>query len=209
MKKIIFVALMSLVMFNSCTKCGTDIKDAEPVEIASTEFKVFNTVSSDKEFMFLNQGDNYRWYETCVLMQDFLDEETDGSVDEVVNVFQAIKDYGKSFDTKVFKFQHFVNGEFVADSIDGFWIEDYPLNDSLEHKYLSYEEAFELVMRTNFPKPHTKNAILRNPIGPKAINPQWVFGNINEQLWVDAVTGDISTSNPAFEGFNIPLGEWP
>ena len=209
MKKVIFMALMSLVLFGSCTKCNTKENIKETSELQTAQLKVANTISTDKEFMFLNYGDNYRWYETCVLMKDFLDEDTDGSIEEVVNVFQAIKDYGQTFDTEVVKVQHFANGESACDSVHGFWIEDSPLNDSLEYKYISYEEAFELVMKVNLPKPHTRNAILRNPIGPKAVNPQWVFGNISEQLWVDAITGDIKTSNPAFEGFNMPLGEWP
>ena len=53
---------------------------------------------------------------------------------------------------------------------------------------------------------------LRNPIGPVAVNTQWIFGNIHEQIWVDAVTGDTKNSNPAFpeeKGFKMPLGEWP
>ena len=68
------------------------------------------------------------------------------------------------------------------------------------------------MMQANAPKPHSKNAILRNPIGPIAINAQWVFGNVREQLWCDAVTGEIRNSNPAFpkeKGFKMPLGEWP
>jgi hypothetical protein len=67
-------------------------------------------------------------------------------------------------------------------------------------------------MAVNFPKPHSKHVTLRNPIGPVAINTQWIFGNVHEQIWVDAVTGECANSNPAFpetKGFKMPLGEWP
>ena len=85
-----------------------------------------------------------------------------------------------------------------------------PLNDEVIK--LTYEEAYDRIMQTNSPKPHSKHVTLRNPIGPIAINTQWIFGNIHEQLWVDAVTGDVKNSNPAFpeeKGFKMPLGEWP
>ena len=78
----------------------------------------------------------------------------------------------------------------------GFWVEDYPLiGDSIK---LTYKDAFKRVMETNSPKPHTKNCVLRKPVGPVECNPQYVFGNIHVQLWVDAVTGDVNNSNPAF-----------
>ena len=53
-------------------------------------------------------------------------------------------------------------------------------------------------MQTNAHKPQSKHATLRNPVGPVAINTQWIFGNIHEQLWFDAVTGNVAISNPAF-----------
>jgi len=65
------------------------------------------------------------------------------------------------------------------------------------------------MMAVNFPKPHSRYVTLRNPIGPVAINTQWIFGNVREQLWCDAVTGEIRNSNPAFPNLNTPLGEWP
>jgi len=156
----------------------------------------------------MNYGENYRWFETCVLMDDFLDEETDGSVNMVVNIYQVAKGDDKSFDVKVFKFQHLKDGTVLKDSVAGFWIEDNPLNDSTIK--IDYKEAFNLVQKVNLPKPHTRNAILRNPLGPLDTNPQWVFGNIREQIWVDATTGEIRKSNPAFpDELKMPLGEWP
>lgn len=162
----------------------------------TTKLVVENVISSDKQGMYLLHGGNYRWYETLILLDDYLDEENDGSITEVVNVFQSIKDYGKSFDTKVHKFQHFADGTCVSDSVDGFWIEDFPLVDSV--KMISFDEAFKLMQEVNLPKPHSRHVCLRNPIGPKECNPQWCFGNIESQIWIDAVTGEAKSSNPAF-----------
>ena len=77
---------------------------------------------------------------------------------------------------------------------------------------VNYKDAFEKMLEVNLPKPHSKNIVLRNPIGPVGINAQWIFGNIHEQIWVDAVTGKCKNSNPAYpeeKGFKMPLGEWP
>ena len=53
--------------------------------------------------------------------------------------------------------------------------------------------------------------VLRKQVGPVDANPQWIFGNLHSQIYVDAVTGAVSKDNPAFDGLNLgtPLGEWP
>ena len=204
MKKLFILTILSgiVMMFCQCSGCTT--KDAKV-----SGLNIENIISSDKETMYVNYGGNYRWYETCAILNDFLDEENDGSFAEIVNIFQVVNGSEKEgFDTEVYKLQHFSDGTSATGSTKGFWIEDFPLVDSLIK--VSYAEAYEKIMQVNLPKPHSKNVILRNPVGPKACNPQWVFGNIKSQIWVDATTGEINTSNPAFpEGFKMPLGEWP
>ena len=192
MKKTILLTLMGLLLFSCNPK--------KKVLSQPAELNVENIISTDKEQMYLNHGGEYRWYETMILLDKYLDEE-DPKIDEVVNVFQTVVSYDEhSFDTYVHKFQHLADGTVTTDSVRGFWIEDFQLEDSLIN--LTYEQAFEKIQQVNLPKPHSKHVCLRNPIGPKAINPQWVFGNIESQIWVDAKTGDVKTSNPAFpEGF--------
>ena len=58
-------------------------------------------------------------------------------------------------------------------------------------------------MEVNLPKPHSKHVVLRKQIGPKACNPQWIFGNITSQIYVDAVTGEVNSKNPAFDEINL------
>jgi hypothetical protein len=41
--------------------------------------------------------------------------------------------------------------------------------------------------------------ILRLPVGPKDCNPQWVFGDIGDVLFIDAITGEIRDYDPAFK----------
>lgn len=183
-----FAALMSLLMFSSCSKCSKK----EPV--VNEPLSVEEAIKEDTDKMTAKNKKSFVWLETLVLLNNYLDEENDGSYNEISNIFQAVED--TSTDAMVYKFQHFADGKNFQDSIRGFWVEDFPLADSLIK--VPYDSAFNLVMQVNLPKPHSKNAILRNPIGPKPCNPQWIFGNLNSQIWIDATTGEVRESNPAF-----------
>jgi len=222
MKKSILLMLTLLfslcIGFISCNGCKGE-KNIDKQEVVKgndangvlAELNVENLISTDRQGMFLkynNDSTHYRWYETCIRLNDFLDEDPDGSIEIVTNIFQVIIEIGNGADTYVYKSQYFA-GKHQVDSIHGFWMEDEPLND--KPIKLTYKQAFERAMQSNAVKPHSKNCILRCPVGPKEINAQYVFGNLSEQIWVDAVTGDVRTSNPAFDKVTIkkPLGEWP
>jgi len=218
--KLFLVAfLFSLVIgFSSCNGCGNQaqeeqLKDSTEVVVkdSTVALNVEGAISMDRQAMYLKSGGDYRWFETEILLPEFMDGDNATSDPVmIVNVFQKVIERGNGFDTWVYKFQHFNDGTVLTDSIQGFWIENWPMEDK-EIK-LKYVEAWDKMLAVNFPKPHSKHVTLRNPIGPVAINTQWIFGNIKEQIWVDAVTGECKNSNPAFpkeKGFKMPLGEWP
>ena len=210
MKKILFSFAFLLAFFCSCTNCNNK-QDQEIVEVDSL-LTIDEIIDDDFAYMVDKFGeDNLRWYECDVLLNNFLDEECDGSIAEFVNIYQVVtRTDSTSFDTQVYKIQHLPSGDIYEDSIKGFWIEDFPLN--LDELKVDYDSAFNLVMAVNLPKPHSQYVTLRKPIGPVPCNVQWVFGNIKSQIWVDGVTGEIKESNPAFpeeKGFKMPLGEWP
>lgn len=217
MKKL-FLGLLFMVgmLFASCNGCNkttpvnTDEVDTVATEVVA-ELNPTTLISTDRQAMFNKVGEDYRWYETCMKLNDFLDEENDGSLAEVVNVFQAVVARSEhSFDTEVYKFQHFADGTFVEDSIHGFWIEDEPMNDAAIK--VTYKEAYDNLMATNLPKPHSRYVTLRKQVGPKEANPQYIFGNVRETVFVDAVTGEVRDYNPAFGpdlNLGTPLGEWP
>jgi hypothetical protein len=218
MKKFLgFLMLMCMTLIMaSCNGCnqpqdkqGVDSALVDTASIAKID--VDHAIATDRQAMYMKFKDNYRWYETCIRLPYFLDSDSLVSDPTIlVNIFQSIEEFDNGADTYVWKFQHFPDGTINVDSIHGFWIEDCALNnDSIK---LNYTAAFERMLQANLPKPHSKNVILRNPVGPAAVNAQWVFGNISEQIWIDAVTGDAKGSNPAFpeeKGFKMPLGEWP
>lgn len=213
-KGFILTFLMGLVMsFIACTGCNSSKEDIKLQDSAVTTavLDVEHSIALDRQTMYVNYKDNYRWYETEILLPEFMDlDSTTSNPEMIVNVLQSIVEEGNGADVWVHKFQHFKDGTVVHDSIQGFWIENYALNDEVIR--LKYTEAWDKMMAVNYPKPHSRYVTLRNPIGPVAVNTQWIFGNIHEQIWIDAVTGDAKNSNPAFpkeKGFKMPLGEWP
>lgn len=220
MKKILFslfISMMFMIGMNSCTGCNKtqEVNNVDTVEVVTEPavLNVENLISMDRQAMYNKVGGDYRWYETCMKLNDFLDEENDGSLAEVVNVFQAVIDRGQGYDTKVYKFQHFADGTYAEDSVIGFWIEDFPMNE--EAIQVTYDEAYDNLMAVNIPKPHSRYVTLRKQVGPVEANPQYIFGNLRETVFVDAVTGEVFDYNPAFgkpedgKGFKMPLGEWP
>jgi hypothetical protein len=219
MKKYLVMTVLALVslLVTSCNQCSgtstpkTDVGDNKDASGVLVKLDVDHLISTDRQSMYMNYKDNYRWYETEILLPEFMDSDNATSDPEmVVNILQSIVEEGNGADVWVHKFQHFKDGTFAHDSIQGFWIENYALNDEVIK--LNYTKAWDRMMATNLPKPHSRHVTLRNPIGPVAVNTQWIFGNISEQIWIDAVTGEAKNSNPAFpkeKGFKMPLGEWP
>ena len=89
------------------------------------------------------------------------------------------------------------NGTQVPWPVSDVWIEDDDMNDC--HIKLSAEQALQRMKEWNGILPRGCNFItLRKPVGPKDCNPQWTFGDTYNVIFIDAVTGEVRDSNPAF-----------
>lgn len=219
MKKLLRLSLFALcaVMLMGLFSCDpkkktqeASVPTTETVASRNVVLNVATAISSDLEYMFVNYGSDYRYYETDIVLADYLDGENQtGAVETVTNVFQVVTDLDSGgADTEVIIFTH-TKKDVQMEQHHGFWIEDFPLND--QGIKITFAQAYEKVMSANYPKPHSRHCVLRKQVGPKNANPQYIFGNNRAQLYVDAVTGDVSDKNPVFDGsgFSCPLGEWP
>jgi hypothetical protein len=99
-------------------------------------------------------------------------------------------------DKPIFKLTHKNIGKITIEEIEGFWVEDMTMNDEIIS--VTHQEAFRLANESNYPKPHSKNCVLRKEVGPIEANPQYIFGNLESQLYVDALTGDVADESPSF-----------
>ena len=194
MKKLIyiFIGIIALIGISSC-KCQSE-KQAEPT-FEQSELIVENVVSADKEKMFLDYGSDYRWFETCIVLNDYLDEADSCSINGISNIFQVVTEMEGGADVNVIMFTH-VGDTTDVQVVHTFWIEDSPMNnDSLA---VTFTDAYEKVMEVNLPKPHSKHVVLRKEVGPLEANPQYIFGNQESQIYVDATTGEVRNYNPVF-----------
>lgn len=205
MKKLVLFALICAV-FMGITSCDKTKKSANNLEQkGDTTLVVENLISMDRQAMSLNYAKDYRWYETCITVQDYFDSENASKpiVTGVSNIFQYLVDADEhSADVQVVMYTH-VKDSAVTEAKSGFWVGDEPMND-VEIK-LTYIDAYNKMMVANMPKPHSRQCVLRKELGPKDVNPQYIFGNVKAQIYVDAVTGAVSDHNPVYEGFEGKL----
>lgn len=202
-KLLVFMLMATVVGFSSCTSCGsgkgeeTVAQDTTKVDTVAASLTVENTIATGRQYMYNQVGDNYSWYETQVVMKDYLDGETTGEIEEITNVFYTfVMDDETSGDAYVTLLTTTLDGTQDPRIEHGIWVGDSAMNeDSIS---VTFKDAFDKLMATNLPKPHSKKCTLRNQIGPKNANPQWIFGNIHQCVFVDAVTGEVSDTNPAF-----------
>ena len=187
----IFTIIATMTTITSC-KCSSDKQDEE---VVPAELNVENLISADKEAMFVNYGSDYRWLETTVVYDNYLDADTVLSVAVVTNIFEAIDEKEEGYDAFVWQFTHTSDNNDVQ-YVHDFYVGNFPL---LENEViLTFDEAFDNLMKSNIVKPHSHYVVLRKEVGPVAANPQYIFGNVHEQVYVDAKSGNVSAYNPVF-----------
>ena len=187
------VAIIALVLPNLYRHFCEDKKQEIDVKANAS---VEQIVAADREYMFANYGGNYHWYETSVVLKHYLDaNEQNGDVELITNVFQVIKEKDGGADTFVVQISH-CDGECEIIVLDGFWVEDFALNEKLIS--ISFLDAYYRVMSVNYPKPHSRQCVLRSQVGAKEANAQYIFGNQKLQLYVDSFTGNVTDKNPVF-----------
>ena len=220
MKKLLIAAVAATLIFTACEKVKktttsetTTTTDNKTLvsDIKGAALTLENTISADRQYMFNTYGKDYAWFESSIILNNYLDEECDGSIASITNVFEYVVDKNVSIDPIVVLSTYTKDGKHTIETGEGMWVGDVVLKD--EDIKLTYMEAFWKMQGSNLPKPHSLHCVLRNPLGPKMCNPQYIFGNTRTQIFVDAVTGECKATNPAFEGFEdklkAPLGEWP
>ena len=156
--------------------------------VVKKELNAEECISADKIYMAQNYSADFKWYETGITLKDYLDKDG-GEIESIENVFQV----SINGDPLVIIFVHNESNDKIEE-VHSFWIEDFPI-DNIE---ITYQQVLEIINKVNLPKPHSKQCVLRKQVGPKQCNAQYIFGNQQAQLYVDAVTGSVTDKNPAF-----------
>ena len=164
----------------------------------------------------LTGGKEYQWRNSRVILNDTVTME---NIDDLHVV--AVNDVFFYWDSQKGPMVQYINshvkyGVQIPYPINDVWIEDADMSD--KPIKLSAEEALMRLKEWNGILPKDCDfIILRLPVGPNDCNVQWVFGDVYDVLFIDAVTGEIRDYDPAFNpnkkpkggDFGKPLGEWP
>lgn len=185
--KIFAILAVFLLSFTSCEKNKPIFNDVE--QIVPEQF-----ISTNMEDMFVTYEKNFVWYNTTVVLKDSLNKAEHFNVESINSVFQV---NGVIPEVVIFNCENEVTSK---TTIKGHWMECFPLNYS--DIKLTFKEAYDKLMESNYPKPISRNITLRKAIGPNNCNPQYIFGNNKYQLFVDAQTGEVTDVDPVF-GRNI------
>lgn len=187
MKELLFFILGLVIIFVATSCCRH--KKAEP-------FSVESVTTEDARYVYETYGENNsKWYETQITLKNYLDGDTPMEIEAVETVFQAVlPGDSTSYNTYVIRTTHQLNGDMDRVISHDFWIED----AELVGLFLSFQTAYNKLMEANCPKPHSRKCVLRKELGPNNTNAQYVFGNSEQQVYVDAVTGKVSLTNPVY-----------
>lgn len=188
MKKFVYFLMAFALLLGAC-------KGNKEEQMFQTT--VEQTVQADYTYMSENYDSTFVWFESSITLKNYIDDENcDGSFVTVRNIFQTTVPDTADINTRVIFILH--DGELInTEEVVGFWTEDLVINPA--DITLTYEQAYERLMQADIVKPHSKYCVLRKPLGPFECNAQYIFGNANSTLiFVDAVTGDVSDTDPAF-----------
>lgn len=140
----------------------------------------------------------YQWRNSRVILNDTVTME---NIDDLHVV--AVNDVFFYWDSVKGPMVQYINshvkyGVQIPYPINDVWIEDADMSD--QPIKLSAEEALMRLKEWNGVLPKGCNFLtLRYPVGPKDCNVQWVFGDVYDVLFIDAVTGEIRDYDPAFK----------
>lgn len=140
----------------------------------------------------------YQWRNSRVLLNDTVTME---NIDDLHVV--AVNDVFFYWDSVKGPMVQYINshvkyGVQIPYPINDVWIEDADMSE--QPIKISAEQALMRLKEWNGILPKDCNfIILRLPVGPKDCNPQWTFGDVDDVLFIDAVTGEIRDYDPAFK----------
>lgn len=165
-------------------------------------------------------GVKYEWRNSRVIFNDVITME---NIDElhVTDVNDVFCYWNERGPWVQYINSHVKNGVQIPWPINDVWIEDSDLSNL--QIQLSAEDALQRLKEWNTAIKREQNGAsssaaereqgrakpngiippatfltLRCPVGPKDCNAQWVIGNVNDVLFIDAMTGEIRDYDPAF-----------
>lgn len=213
---------IACIMATGCDSCQSENKKQETENNKDYDGVIQDFTAGVEHIQALHRqtmnnligGEKYQWRNSKVLFNDSirLDNLDDLKVVEVTDVFFYWNGEGPHVQ---FIATNVKDGTMIPPVIHDVWIEDADMGD--KEMKLTAKDVIERLKQWNGVIPPAVCMSLRYPVGPCECNAQWVIGDAFDVIFIDAVTGEISNWNPAFNpnnkakggDFGKPLGEWP
>jgi hypothetical protein len=190
MKKLIF---FMMAVFAICvTSCHKGEK-SDPVGAGSASQLILDSLATHVDSI----NSDYLYFETSFELTNTVDSLDSFSVSTIQSIYQVV-DTTTSTPTVFVANYSFDSAAVSWKVLEGaFWTEDVDLRS--KDVKLSPEDAFEVLLKSNVVKPHSRFMVLRCPLGPVACEAQYIFGNTDSGIvYVNAKTGKVTTTDPAF-----------
>lgn len=229
--------MMAFTSCNSCSNTNKQLNETEELTYPVTGLDVNYINGSDISWMGMHYADkDWRWLECCIDMEDFIDEADTCNVVAVANIFEYIDivDTVTGSWRPIVILRAHVADTMVMEEKIGLWVGDDPMNE-YNPMNIDFSQAWNQMMMANCVKPHSRHCVLRKEVGPiGGIDPIYIFGNSDAQVYVMSNTGEVTTTNPLFPQGKLndnhetdsvaseydvygpnnmrigcPLGEWP
>lgn len=202
----ILLAIVGMIGLSGCNGCSKSEQTAvDPVVYHDYDGVVQDFTAGTSHIQALHrqtiyallQGQPYEWRNSRVILNDTITAENidDLHITDINDVFCYWNEQGPWVQ---YINSNVLHGVQIPWPINDVWIEDDDLNDC--QIKLSATDALARLKEWNGVIPEgTTFLTLRLPVGPKECNAQWVIGDVYNVLFVDAVTGEVADSNPAFD----------
>jgi len=144
------------------------------------------------------------WWESNFTMDKFFTETNanDNKINSIINIFSVgtNSDTDKTIRNIVLMIYHEGDTRTIVEHKNAVWTGDNNLYERSEQIVKTFEQAYKLMYDSEYDKIESRQCVLRATLGPSGATtpPQYIFGNIHYQLYIDAMTGTVLNYNPAF-----------
>lgn len=211
MKKSLFLCLLLAIvsiMATGCVGCQSEKKEQPKESVNESLYHDYDGVVQDftagvshvqalhRQTMNTLAGSaEYQWRNSRVTFNDDVTLENIDNL-HIVSVRDVYCYWNEQGPWVQFITSHVKDGVQIPYPINDVWIEDANLSD--KPIKLTCEQALQRLKEWNGVLPKANFITLRLSVGPKDCNPQWTFGNVYDVVFIDAVTGEVRDSDPAF-----------
>ena len=157
-----------------------------------------------KNFKNPDEVSKYWWESSFTMDKYFTDQNAhENKINSIINIFSVgvnIDSTNNEIKNNVIMIYHENDITNITEHKNAIWTGDNNLYERTDQIVKTFEQAYKLMYDSEYDKIESRQCVLRATLGPSGATtpPQFIFGNIHNQIYVDAMTGTVLNYNPAF-----------